>query len=410
MPGPSGPTADQRMALAREWDELLERVRGLPEFEDFLRPPNLAELLTAAVAGPVVVLNVSRWRSDALVVTTVGVRSVPLPEVTLEDAHERLSRHLGALATFEAKVAAREAADAVAAAGPSPADPSLVTLAAIAGREHRVASNECERELAQTCGWLWSAVVGPVVADLNLAEATEPPRVWWCPTGPLTLLPIHAAGHGDTWLADLAVSSYTPTVRALVDARRPRRHTPGPARFLVASALSGDPATSGLLSDVGNLDIVQRDTVAGVTAALPESRFVHFDCHADQDLQDPAQGGLELSDGVLRIFDLAALPLDGEYAALAACKTAVGGTNLLDESITLAAALHYTGFRHVIGSLWILSDRAAVTVFDSVYPELSRSGQFVPDRSAQALANATNALRQSGEQIHTWAALVHIGP
>lgn len=407
MSGPRGSTTDQRMALAREWDELLAQVRALPGFEDFLRPPELSELLTAAVDGPVVVLNISRWRSDALIVTADGVRSVPLPEASLDEAHDRLSRYLGALATFEAKVTASESADAAAATDPSSA---LLTRAAVARREQRSTSIECEHVLADTCGWLWNAVVAPVADDLRLTAATEPRRVWWCPTGPLALLPIHAAGHGDTWLADLAVSSYTPTVRALADARRPLGHPTGRARFLIASALSGGPATPYALDNISDLDVVHRDTVEGVSAALPESSFVHFDCHADQDLQDPAQGGLELSDGVLRIFDLAALPLDGEYAALAACKTAVGGTTLLDESITLAAALHYTGFRHVIGSQWILSDRAAVAIFDSVYRELCSTGRFVPDESARALAQATNALRRSGEQIHTWAALVHIGP
>lgn len=407
---PSGSTADQRMSLAREWDDLLVEVRNLPGFEDFLRPPELSELLTSAVDGPVVVLNVSRWRSDALIVTTAGVRSIPLPKVTLEETHDRLARHLGALENFEEKVSARQAAADAATSDWSLVDAAVITRAVLARREEETASSECESELVETCRWLWDAVVAPVVADLRLTDATKLPRVWWCPTGPLTLLPIHAAGYDNTWLADLVVSSYTPTVRALVDARRPRRDVLGPDRFLVASAMPGDRETSNLLSVLSDLDIVQHATVKGVSAALPESSFVHFDCHADQDLQDPAQGGLELSDGVLRIFDLAALTLDGEYAALAACKTAVGGTNLLDESITLAAALHYTGFRQVIGSLWILSDGAAVTVFDAVYRELGSTGKFVAAGSAQALASATNALRWSGAQIHVWAALVHIGP
>ncbi len=145
-------------------------------------------------------------------------------------------------------------------------------------------------------------------------------------------------------------------------------------------------------------------------AALPGSAFVHFGYHADQNLQDPAQGGLPLSDGILRVFDLATLPLDGEYAALAACKTAVGGTSLLDESITLAAALHYTGFRHVIGTLWSLSDQAAVAVFEQVYRELTGTGRFVPDGAARALSRATTLLRRAGARIHTWAPLIHIGP
>lgn len=110
MVASQGRTADQRFALAREWDEVLAEVRALPGFEDFLRPPGLSELLTAAVGGPVVVLNVSRWRSDALIVTTNGVRAIPLPDLTLEDAHERMRRHLAALEAYERSVEAAEAA------------------------------------------------------------------------------------------------------------------------------------------------------------------------------------------------------------------------------------------------------------------------------------------------------------
>lgn len=410
MAGVPRPTADLRLALAREWDEVLAQVRGLPGFEDFLRPPDLQELLTAAIGGPVVVLNVSRWRSDALIVTADGVSSIPLSTLTLDDAHHRLRRHLAALAALDS--AAQDRGVASAASADSPGDYARMHRAAQARRAWEAAAAESERELVETCGWLWDAAVAPVLAELHLdaAAGDDPPRVWWCPTGPLTLLPIHAAGRDRFWLADVAVSSYTPTVRALVDARRPRSPMREPQRFLVVPALPGGQATAHLLSGPNGIDVQICTTVEDVRAALPVCNFVHFDCHADQDLQDPARGGLLLPDGALRVFDLAALPLDGEYAALAACKTAVGGTNLLDESITLAAALHYTGFRHVIGSLWSLSDDAAAAVFDDVYLELTSAGRFVPDDSARALARATGALRRRGARIHDWAALVHIGP
>ena len=52
--------------LAGEWEILVERARGLPGFADFLRPRKLAQLLRAANAGPVVVLNVHECRCDAL--------------------------------------------------------------------------------------------------------------------------------------------------------------------------------------------------------------------------------------------------------------------------------------------------------------------------------------------------------
>jgi len=58
-PTPGSNTVDRRMALAREWDELVEQVRKLEGFEDFLMPPKLETLLPAADRGPVVIAKTS---------------------------------------------------------------------------------------------------------------------------------------------------------------------------------------------------------------------------------------------------------------------------------------------------------------------------------------------------------------
>jgi hypothetical protein len=236
------------------------------------------------------------------------------------------------------------------------------------------------------------------------------------------LLPIHAAGRDGAWLADLAVSSYTPTITALIDARPPpasernavevAHQSPRAAdrSFLWVSGLGVDRGPTGPLGPGSGTPVEVVTSLQGVIDALPHSSAVHFDCHADQDLDDPANGRIILPDGVLRLFELADLSPGGDFAALAACKTALGGKDLLDESITLAAALHYSGYRHVIGSLWSLSDAAATMMFDRVYQELDRDGELRPDRSAFALAQATSELRKQGYRIHDWAALLHIGP
>lgn len=85
------------MALAREWDELVEQVRALPGFEDFLRPPRLETLLPAAAGGPVVILNVSRWRCDALIVSKSDVDVVELPQLSQEDVVARVQAYLDAV-------------------------------------------------------------------------------------------------------------------------------------------------------------------------------------------------------------------------------------------------------------------------------------------------------------------------
>ncbi|MEV0231903.1 CHAT domain-containing protein [Nonomuraea sp. NPDC050786] len=61
----------------------------------------------------------------------------------------------------------------------------------------------------------------PVLHALALPVGS---RIWWCPTGPLTTLPLHATGRHrpggtTTWAGEYVVSSYTPTLQALLRAR-----------------------------------------------------------------------------------------------------------------------------------------------------------------------------------------------
>ncbi|WP_371604901.1 CHAT domain-containing protein [Streptomyces sp. NBC_01220] len=75
---------------------------------------------------------------------------------------------------------------------------------------------------------MWDAIAEPVLNALDLRETTkEGHRLWWAPTGLLTFLPLHAAGHheerdrdGARPVLDRVVSSYTPALRALREARR----------------------------------------------------------------------------------------------------------------------------------------------------------------------------------------------
>lgn len=434
-PDPEPDPVDRRLALAREWDELLAEVRALPGFETFLRPPTYEDLLQAAAHGPVVTVNVSEWRCDALVLTSAGVEAVPLPDLSLRDAERRLELHLAALASFDQAVAAFEEADLVLQRDHTNGD--AIRQRRHAGARRREATLALDEELTGLVGWLWDVVVVSLLDRLPTPGADGlRPRVWWCPTGPLAFLPLHAAGRGTQWLHDMVVSSTTPTVRSLLDARSDsdagsRRSgveegsdrvggsddgrdadAPGRRRFLVASTFdSTDGLLTGPLSRLTATDVVESSNVAGVRRQLETCDFVHFDCHGDQVLADPSQGGVRLTDGVLRVFDVSAISATGEFAGLAACKTAVGGVDLLDEAITLSAALHYAGFRHVVGSLWNLAEGVAQSAFACMYDLLvTEDGTFDPTNAARALAASVDQLRANGERLHSWASLIHIGP
>ena len=81
------------------------------------------------------------------------------------------------------------------------------------------------RELASLLRELWKQVVSSIV---DVLQTTHPfrSRIWWCPTADFSALPSHAAGPyrtGQQNLSDLYISSYNPTLTALI---RARQHDP----------------------------------------------------------------------------------------------------------------------------------------------------------------------------------------
>ncbi|MCQ4080932.1 CHAT domain-containing protein [Streptomyces sp. RB6PN25] len=411
-PGSPGPLAgapglatEVRHALARRWDQLIEEIRALPGLSDFLRPPDLPELLTAAAEGPVVVVNVSTYRSDALVVTAdAGIEVVPLPGLSPTAV---LSRVAVFLECVDRAYGSEGVQHAVAAMG----------------------------VLTQTLRWLWDTVTAPVLDRLGLRGVPiddEPwTRLWWCPTGWLSFLPLHAAGRGapdsGRWVVDRAVSSYTPTLRALVRARRQldrvSQAPPGPAPLVVAlnevpgaEPLPGSEHEAAVLAELfpGARLLTGADaTVAAVRRALPAHSWVHFSCHGVSDMLNPSASGLLLYDGRLTALDIAVeRPARPQLAVLSACSTSQGGLALPDEAVQLASSFQLAGYPHVIGTLWTVPDELATALAEEFYAvlaeDLSRGRPIDP---ATALHHPVRALRDRyAKAPHLWAAHIHTGP
>ena len=68
-----------RHRLARDFAVTLDQIRAHDGFASFGLPPTTDELLAQADQGPVVVFNISRYRSDALLLTQAGITAIPLP-------------------------------------------------------------------------------------------------------------------------------------------------------------------------------------------------------------------------------------------------------------------------------------------------------------------------------------------
>ena len=399
---PLAQATDERYALAREWDELVHSVRTIPGFESFLRPLPFSALLSAAQNGPVIVVNVSRIGCDALVLGGRGLSIIPL----------------------HAEFAAVESA--------------AIAYSRI-GRDlyDRVDFARAAEETARTLAWLWKEMVRPVLDALDLppVPAGEPfPRVWWCPTGPLTELPLHAAGQpspvgasGDNAM-DRVCSSYTPTLRALIEARavQPLQRdaddlliVENPAHPQTANLKFAREEVAAIRELLGGTAAISSGRVlqgaaatrSAVLALLGRASALHFIGHAIQ-TPDPAAGGLVLSDGTLTLAEISALRFPGgALAYLSACDTALTD-NLLPDVVTLAAAFHVCGFRSVIAALSVVTDRAAADVGIGVYQRLILPhGYLRAEGSGQALHGTLRAVRDRNPSAFPWyAAFIHIGP
>nr|WP_238357271.1 CHAT domain-containing protein [Kribbella italica] len=365
-------SGEDRHALADEWDQLIDTIREQAGFEDFLRPPKIDELLAiAGTQGPVVIVNTSVLRCDALILTNGTVQLVELPALHYADLTDRAE-------AFRTAILRKD-----------------------------------DEEVQKTLAWLENSVTRPVLDTLD-----RPTRLWWIPTGPLTTLPLHAAGSpGGPSVLDLVVSSYAPTVCSLADARRTGRGADQAPLIVSVPAAPGTPPLPRVRDETAELSTrfpaarVLTDgqaTRQRVLDALPQHRSVHFACHAVSAADGAATGQLLLHDhqsDPLTVADLARLRLgDAETAYLSACDTSVSRGDLTDEALHITGAFQMAGFRHVIGTLWAVGDATARTVADQFYAAVRTEDPAV------ALHTAVQAVRTAyPTRPAVWAPFVHAG-
>jgi len=413
-------TVDQRLDAARRWDATIAKIRRLPGFESFLQSPTARQLQAAAGDGTVVVLNVSPWRCDALAVTTAGTRLIPLPDLGSDNLADHSIRYITGLLEFEESVSKYVHGQGMG-----------MGMAADLAR----ARSAMEQSIITNLAWLWDTIAGPVLDALGhtaIPGGSKPwPRVWWCPTSVLILHPIHAAGRHDPddqnpsqAVIDRVVSSYTPTLRILGNARAAETVINSDSRQLLLVAMPTTPggvplpnvaAERELLTTISahECTVLQGPaaTRAAVSAGLHHHQWAHFSCHGMFDVTNPAHSGIVLHDGILTVADIAAATHHGELAFLSACKTGAYEPGNPDEATNIAAALHYTGWQHVIGTLWSVWDDAAADVTTRTYTHLTDGTKLQPAGAAQALHHATRAARdRHPHQPSMWAPFIHLGP
>jgi hypothetical protein len=459
--------------------------------ESFLRRQSFDELHGVAAHGAVTMLVAGQRSSYAIVVPSAEAdpRVVPLPAVTAA----RLKELAGTFGDACKRGRPRKAAGAADSESGSVEECGCGCVAddAPATGLPRLSVNKggrkCQALLASTSvlAELWKQVVRPVLRSLDLkVSATLPlrirtrplstlqksplherPRVWWCPAGPFVFLPIHAAGiyaadgaTAEDAASDYVVSSYVPTLNALLRARcgfapppvadlrvlllgqadaPGYTYLPGALAEVAALARAIPPAHLLSLGASSPAAVPHSNTGAGVTvravaAALPGASVLHFACHGVQARDDPLASGFPLQDGVLRIADLIRVPIPRAlFAYLSACESAAQDAALPDEAVNLSAAMLFAGFRTVIGTLWWamylyngcesgadwrfgreMEDADGPQVAAHVYEELLRGdekGLLEPDVIPYALEAAVDRLRKKGLAPLRWATYVHMG-
>jgi CHAT domain-containing protein len=94
-------------------------------------------------------------------------------------------------------------------------------------------------------------------------------------------------------------------------------------------------------------------TTSDVAEQLESAHLVHIACHGMQDPKSPLQSCFCLSDGSISVEDLMNMDLKNAFLAfLSACETAKGDLKQAEQTIHLAAAMLFVGFKSVIATLW----------------------------------------------------------
>jgi CHAT domain-containing protein/tetratricopeptide (TPR) repeat protein len=366
----NSPGADQHERLCHlnlELQRVVTSIRQLHGFSRFLLPLPFADLQLAASEGPVIIVNASKYSCDALIVF-LDRDPVHIPlQITQEDVRD-LSKELHTLTV-------------------------------------RATRDDVTKELAFFLRKLWDQIVSPIVDCLQTTHPSQS-RIWWCPTAEFSVLPLHAAGpyrKGQQNLPHLYISSYTPTLTALIRARRCYSSDSGTEqkRFLaIGQAIAA--GESELISVGAELDNI-RQSVEGlatftridgeescshrVIEELGENEWAHLACHGLSNPKQPFESAFALHDGHFTIQRIIGCDLKNpEFVYLSACHTTVGDEESPDEVIHLASAMQFIGFRSVIGTMWAVDDGETNKITPTFYKHMvDEAGRLDHTRAAFAL-------------------------
>jgi hypothetical protein len=362
-------------------DALISQVRDQLGIEDFLLPLSFDTLRSAASRGPVIVINHCKWRSDVIIVLHNSPPShIPMPSDFFDRANELKFRLL----------TTRE--------------------------EYGLNSGHYEDALAFVLAELYTLIGQQVIKKLTELRIPAQSRVWWCPTSAFGYLPLHAMGpissdSGDPrYFSDLYISSYTPTLSALLASREPATQPsdPSPPGAWPGAQVIRDLDLQATSLARGNA------TLATILDGIQRHRFMYIAYDGELKTGRPFEASIRFPNGehlTLLDFVRSQHPA-GEFALLPGSHTAeLTEGSIPDEALHLSAAVQYSGFRSVIGTLWEIDDGGGWDVEKAVFQSLfsgNEGGVPYYERSARALRDAVHQMRCNLPLVR-WVGYVHYG-
>ncbi|KAI6139356.1 CHAT domain-containing protein [Pisolithus tinctorius] len=418
--GASTSTAPKKSRpLLKAKGAVIDQIRRKQGFKDFLAQPEFSQLQKAASEGPIIITTTGQRSCDALIVWRAGPPvHVPLPDISLADISLMASK-------FE---------DLTKTTGQVPC------------------SKTREYQLAELLSDLWNQVVHPIVQQL-IPHTPRGSRLWWCPTGKFSSIPLHAAGPhrtGEPPLSHIYVCSYTSTLSALAQNRTSatqlpvrrtpltssisgflkskkskqsllRPDTPSSSRSALATVVAighrDSEGTDDHLDFVRNcipptvpFKAIEGEEVSRVTVSnsLKESSWVHFACPVVHDSSQPFRSAFEMWDGSLTVYDIARIRPSVDFAFVSTCRIVKRDSDSVHESMSLPACLQYTGFRSVIGPLWTVDAEVTRRVVSCFYEKARSAGTIHQLDAATALNEALKAIEET-VPLSQRIAFVHVG-
>lgn len=411
----------RRRTLATQWEQLVGMIRSIPGFSEFTQPKRFHDLAKAAAFGPVVIVNVSSFRCDALIISSESeaVRHVPLLDVSHRHIEKLLLELRQALVT-----SGRDVRDA-----------------ARHWQQQKARQVDGDSTLSKILAFLWDFIVYPIIYALGIhvrcmhffpSALLIPliklfkrnvsgtlPRLFWCPLGPLASFPLHAAGKNDVNVMDFVVSSYITNPSSLLRASLSKSLIGAPHVLIVAQ--SDTPGSAPLPMVPVEVDAIRRSlgddtltilsgpeaTVQKVEDAMPHCQWVHFACHG---VQDGLNSRFMLHDAPLSLERIMKRTIrNADLAFLSACQTASVDTQVPDEAIHFAGGLLFTGFRSVVATLWSINDDDGPEVAGNFYSKLREQHSVHGEQAAFALHHAVQIMRVKNIEPMRWIPFIHVG-